>query len=201
MIKKALLATGVLLLICWVIISVAVELEGAYRRWDLGGGVRGRALVLFHPSRDARFTDDLSAAFAKGLQAAGLSVELATLTANTPSRPQGYRLIAVVSNTYYWTPDLPTLRYLRRARFDGIPVVGLMAGAGSTIRAQKVLGQALREAGAATVETRSFWLWRPNDESRSDKPNRAIASDLATRFGLESGQASLAGPMRTPERN
>ena len=74
-----------------------------------------------------------------GLRAAGPEVERESLTKKTPAEPRGDALIAVVSNTYYWTPDLPTLHFLKRTRLNGSAVIGLIGGAGSTARPQKGL--------------------------------------------------------------
>jgi hypothetical protein len=93
---------------------------------------------------------------------------------------------------------LPTLHYLKRAHFDRVRVVGLIGGAGSTGRAQRVLETALRRAGATAPQTRPFWLWRPNDEARPHTPNRVVALDLAEQFGMESGKALQAGDARQP---
>lgn len=128
--RAALVAAGILG-VGLAIVSVMVQTEGDYVLEDLGGDGPRRAPVLYHPSRDARFSDDLSLAVARGLQEVGLSVHRATVTSGTPRQPQGYTMIVVVANTYYWTPDRPTRRYLARARLDGTPVLGLMAGAGS----------------------------------------------------------------------
>jgi hypothetical protein len=145
-------------------------------------------LILFHPSRDAHFSDDLSMSLADGLKAAGFSVHRATLTRDTPPAFEGYALIAVVSNTYWWTPDLPTLRYLERARFNGVNMIGVIGGGGATERSQRMLDEALRKTGANVIHTRSFWLWRPNDESRMTEPNKQVALQLAKAFGVESAK-------------
>lgn len=189
-IKRAGLILAFVLFVVALVVTLIVELEADYVHEDLGRPGIARALVLYHPSRDARFSDDLSLAVARGFQRAGMAVGRATLTSETPERPEGYTIIAVVSNTYYWTPDLPTLRYLKRARLDETPVIGLMGGAGSTNRSQRVLDEALRRTGARSVETRSFWLWRPNEEARTDEPNRSVAIELAESFGFESGIAA-----------
>ena len=191
--KRIALVLALTLAAALAIVSVIVEVEGEYRHELLGGGGKGRALVLFHPSRDAHFSDDLSLAFSEGLREAGFAVERATLTSETPSRPEGYVLIGVVSNTYYWTPDLPTLRYLKRARLEGVAVVGLIGGAGSTGRSERVLHEALRRTGARVIQTRSFWLWRPNDESRGSESNRHVALQMAKQLGTESAHVVLAG--------
>jgi hypothetical protein len=185
-------AVGLLLLGGLAFVSVVVQLEAEYTLKALGGEGKAKALVLFHPSWDAHFSDDLSLALSDGLKEGGFAVDLATLTRDTPGDPTGYALIGVVSNTFYWTPDLPTLRYLKRAHLNGISVVGLIGGAGATARSQRILDEALRRTGARVIATYSFWISRPNDETRMNEPNREVALDLAKHFGLESANRVLA---------
>jgi hypothetical protein len=197
--KRVAVGLGVTMILALAVITVVVEREGTYLLQTLSqGSAKGRALVLYHPSRDARFSDDLSRAFAQGLIEAGLAVDLATLTSSTPARPEGYTLIAVVSNTYYWTPDLPTLHYLRRAHLEGRTVVGLIGGAGATGRSRRVFDRALRATGGIVWQTRSFWLWRPNDETRLNEPNRQVALDLAKQLGKEAGTRAVAASPASP---
>jgi hypothetical protein len=193
--KVIAIAIGLILLLGAVLVTVYVEFPAAYKHEGLGNEGsegRARALVLYHPSRDAHFSDDLSLAVADGLKAAGFSVDRATLGGDTPATPQGYTLVAVVSNTFWYTPDLPTLFYLGRARLEGIPAIGLIGGAGSTDRSQAKLDEALRKTGARVIRTRSFWIARPNDEKRMAEPNRQVALDMAKQFGEESGRSVLA---------
>jgi hypothetical protein len=171
------------------IVTIVVEREAKYVLEPLGGAGPARALVLYHPSRDAHFSEEISLAFAEGLKAAGFAVDRATLTKQTPARPDQYALIAVVSNTFWATPDLPTLRYLKRARLDGMSVAGLICGSGSTTRSERMLADRLQRAGATVLGTHPYWIMRPNDEARMNESNRAVARDLAQRFGREVGES------------
>jgi hypothetical protein len=96
-----------------------------------------------------------------------------------------------VSNTFFWTPDLPTLRYLKRARLDGIQTVGIITGAGSTTRSQRILERSLSGSGATLIGMRALWLLRPNDEHRLTEPNRAVALQLARQLGFAAGKGEL----------
>lgn len=192
--KVIAVTVGLIALLALAVITVVVETEASYQHEVLSREGKARALVLFHPSRDAHFSDDLSVAVSDGLKAAGFSVDRETLTRNTPAEPRDYALIAIVSNTYWWTPDLPTLRYLERARLDAVPVIGLIGGAGATERAQRIFEEALRKSGARLIRTRSFWLFRPNDEARMNEPNRVVALDMAKRFGAEAGAVATSSP-------
>lgn len=186
--KWLLVAIGLLLLVSAATITVVVESEGDYKHELLGGAGSARALILYHPSRDAHFSDELSLALARGLVSAGFAVERATLTSATPDALGNYKLVAVVSNTYWWTPDRPTLRYLARARLDGKAALGIIGGAGSTERSQRLLDEALRKSGARVIGTRSFWIFRPNEETNSGEPNRQVAMRLAEKLGRDTAQ-------------
>jgi hypothetical protein len=186
--KWLLVAIGLLLLVSVATITVVVESEVEYQHEALGGAGPARALILYHPSRDAHFSDELSLALAKGLVGAGFAVERATLTRATPEALSSYKLVAVVSNTYWWTPDGPTLRYLARTRLDGVAVLGIIGGAGATGRSQRLLDEALRKSGARVIGTRSFWIFRPNEETDSGEPNRQVAMRLAEKLGRDTAQ-------------
>jgi hypothetical protein len=183
---------GVLLLLVAgaVAVTIIVEREADYRLEPLGGAGPLKALILYHPSRDAHFSDQLSLSVAQGLKNLGYAVDRATMTKETPAIPKGYAFVAVVSNTYWGTPDRPTLHYLARAKLTGIPAIGLMCGAGSTDKSQSKLDEALRKTGASSIETRSFWTFRPNDEKHMKEANRVVAEQKALQFATEAGKAA-----------
>jgi hypothetical protein len=60
-----------------------------------------------------------------------------------------------------------------------------------------MLEEALRKTGANVIQTRSFWLFRPNDEARMNEPNRHVALQIAKQFGVESGQMVLASSKKS----
>ncbi|MFN8582605.1 MAG: hypothetical protein U0163_16725 [Gemmatimonadaceae bacterium] len=191
--RRAFRIVGIVIVAAVLAVSIGVEREAPYIHESLGG-TGPRALVLYHPSRDARFADEISMAVAQGLRDAGYSVERATITRRTPGDSSGVAFIAVVSNTYWWTPDLPTLRFLRRARLTGIPAYAFIGGAGSTGRSERVLADALRATGATVIGTRSLWIWRPNDEHRMQEPNRRVADERGHR--ADAGRRALASGAR-----
>ena len=65
-IKKIVVVIGLFFLAGWTAFSIFVELEADYFHQYLCGEGKARALVLFHPSKDFRFSDDISLAFADG---------------------------------------------------------------------------------------------------------------------------------------
>jgi hypothetical protein len=181
----------VLALGSWAVATLWVQREAPPEEMDLGGAGPGKGLVIYHPSRDAGFSDKLSLAVAEGMKAAGLRVMRMTATSSVPSQAEGYALIAVVSNTYNFAPDEPTHLMLARSRWEGAHAIGLMGGAGSTQMAEQMLEQWLRATRAKVIATKSFWTMRPNDESRMAEDNVAVATDLARKFGEQSARTAL----------
>lgn len=164
-----------------------VQKEAPLRQETLAAKGRARALILYHPSRDAHFSDELTEALAQGFADKQISVVRWTMTEETPARPQGFAVVAVVSNTFYSRPDRPTMQYLERADLNDIPVIAIMAGAGSTARAQSILADALSRTGADLREVRSLWTYRPNDETRTTENNRAVARSIARELARKMG--------------
>jgi hypothetical protein len=142
----------------------------------------------------------LSISVAQGLKNLGYSVERATMAKMTSTDLSDYAFVAVVSNTFWGTPDLPTLHYLARARLKGIPTIGLMCGAGSTDKSQKKLEEALRRTGASPVQTQSYWTKRPNDEKQMEAPNRVVAQQMAQQFAVEAGRSALLARQPAPAK-
>jgi hypothetical protein len=185
-IKRIALGILVVLTVAWGALSVFVEFEAEPRREILHSiGSAGRALIVLHPSRADGFQEELTAAFAQGLAERGWSVERATASSSQVLDLAHVDLVAFGTNTYYWRPDLATLRVLSRLNLQGKPCVGLVSGAGSTGRAEQLLREAIVAAGGRPVAIRPFWLWRPNDKTRMAEPNRAVALDLARKLGRE----------------
>ena len=192
MLKWIVLGLVVIALVSIVTVTIYVEREAPFHKEELARGTSGKVLILYHPSRDAQFSDELTVALARGFEDAKLSVERRTMTGSTPATAEEFDAIAVVSNTFYGQPDWPTTRYLKRARFEGIPTIGIMAGSGSTERAQVELTDGLRSAGADLRGVHSLWIARPNDPARQGEDNRRVAGSMARKFAFELGQQVAA---------
>ncbi len=71
----------------WIALTFWVQLESDAKTVDMGGAGPARALVIFHPSREAGFADALAEAVGEGMRAAGMKVERVTTTSKVPTRP------------------------------------------------------------------------------------------------------------------
>lgn len=195
-----LLALLVIAVLCIIGITVWVQGEAPFRKERLGGPGRAKALILYHPSRDAHFSDDLTMALAHGFEASGFSVERWTMTSHTPTRPRGFAVIALVSNTFFWAPDWPTRDYLDRADLGGQNLVAILAGGGNTRRAQMTLIRDIQDSGAHLLTVRELWTSRPNGSGGTSGTNREQAMVIARQIAEHTGQQVLErDPNRTPQ--
>jgi hypothetical protein len=194
MLKWIILAVVAIALIGAIAVTWYVQREAPFKQDKLVSAGREKALILYHPSRDAHFSDELTEALAQGFADTQFSVERWTMTGETPAQPQGFAVIAVVSNTFYARPDRPTMHYLERADFKSAPVIAIMAGAGSTDRAQGLMTDALKRSGADLRTVRSLWISRPNDEARMTEDNRAVARSIARKMASDVGAAVRSAP-------
>lgn len=184
-------------------ITMWVQHEAPFHQDQLVTKGRGRALILFHPSRDAHFSDDVSLALARGFEEAGYKVDRWTITGQTPRRPEGFTVIVIVSNTFFWAPDWPTQRYLARADLGGANVLAVICGGGTTERAQDALARDIGRAGAKLLGIRALWTSRPNEPGFKEAANRQLAMELAHWMALDAGtrlRANLPGgaPVAAP---
>lgn len=168
-------------------VTVWVQREAPFQQDKLVTKGRGRALILYHPSRDAHFSDDVSLALARGFEEAGYRVDRWTMTAQTPRRPEDFAVMAIVSNTYFWAPDWPTQRYLARADLSGMNVIAVIGGAGNTQRAQGALARDIVRSGAKLISIRALWTSRPNQPGIRKEVNHQAAMALAHWMALDAG--------------
>ena len=177
----------------WTWISIAVEIEAPFRQEILNRGGQHKALIIFHPSWIDHFQDDLTSHFARGLGKAGWTVDRVTASSANPPNVEGYDLVVLGTNTYYWRPDLPTKSLLAKLNLKTKLCVGLVSGAGSTGRAERVLKEAIERAHGTVSDIHSFWLWRPNDKKRLQEDNRKVALEQALELGVRIGNNSKRG--------
>ena len=64
-------------------------------------------------------------------------------------------------------------------------MVAITLGSGSTTRSKRLLEAALREKGTRLLASETYWLLRPNDESRMEEPNVQVALEKTRRLALE----------------
>ena len=185
-IKISLRVLGTLLLV-WGGLTLWVEQERPAPVEEFqANAAAGRALVLYNPDPIYDLDRQVAMAFASTLNGQGWEVSVAYPGGVGEGPDTGYELCVFIANTYNWAPDRPTLRYIRKAAWlEGKPVVAITLGSGSTTRSKRLLEAALREKGTRLLASETYWLLRPNDESRMEEPNVQVALEKTRRLALE----------------
>lgn len=185
-IKTSLRILGFLLLI-WGGLTLWVERERTDPlRVFQAPEAAGRALVLYNPDPIYDLDRQVGEAFASTLNARGWEVRLVSLAQAGEGPDTPFDLYVFIANTYNWAPDRPTLRYIREASWlSGKPVVAITLGSGSTTRSKRLLEEAMQVQGARVLVSETYWLLRPNDESRMEESNVQVAVEKAEQLALK----------------
>ena len=177
---KRLLYTLAGILVFWTVLTVWAEYSGSGEEHLYSPNTsQGQALVIYNPDPIYDLDAQICQSFAKGLAESGYTTLVSTTDWFT-GQVDSFDLVVVCANTYNWAPDWATIRFIDRTlSLDQKPVVAITLGSGSTQRSQHLLEEALNARGSQLIDSKSFWLMRPNDEARMDESNVFVANDLA----------------------
>ena len=115
--------------------------------------------------------------FGKTISAEGISVKVATVAAvNTDSLD--FDAYVFCANTYNWRPDWAVTGLIQKAPIANKPVIAITLGSGSTRDSQKALEQLILRQKGKLSASKSFWLLRPNDESRMEESNVQVTLSM-----------------------
>ena len=168
------------ILLIWLALTLWVQQPRAMASWTTEPeGEKGKALILYNPDPIYDLDAQLARAFSEGLASQGWASEVAAYETFQDSIPPQQDLCILIANTYNWAPDWPTRHFIERASWlEGQPVVALTLGSGATGRSQRFLEEVLEARRVVLKGSRTYWLLRPNDESRPGEPNVRVARDL-----------------------
>lgn len=175
--------TLVIILIIWGILTLWAEAEGPVRSLELGNSTsEQKALIVYDPDPIYNLDEQVCESFGKVLAQKGLRVRIATVAAFTGMAPNDpslldYDLYVFCANTYNWQPDWAVTSFIKNAPIEQKSVVAITLGSGSTQAAQRALEKLIAQKKGKLIGSRSFWLLRPNDETKLEGSNVAICLD------------------------
>lgn len=179
-------------LIAWAILTLWAQFSGPHfiESLEAESGSQ-KALVVYDPDPIYNLDERVCLAYAQGLHEEGWQVTVASVRAAN-SLPGEFDHFAFCANTYNWGPDLSICNFIEnRTDLYQKPVVAITLGSGSTARAKRILEQKILKREAELVNSVSYWLMRPNDESRLDEPNVEVAKDMARTLGQQTAKDLL----------
>ncbi|EZH73978.1 hypothetical protein ATO12_13940 [Aquimarina atlantica] len=176
-----------LTLIVWIVLTVIVDKKGPEKIAVVGSANSDqKALIVYDPDPIYNLDEKVSKSFAEGLLEKGWGSKVVTVAAAKKFEKESFDLYVFCANTYNWAPDkairdhIKNIDYLQRKH-----VVAITLGSGSTKRSQRLLEELIKQKEAILIDSRVFWLMKPNTESKTKRSNSKIAVEMANDFGKE----------------
>jgi len=179
----------IIVLILWLILTVWVQYAGGEKAAIVGNeDAAKRALIVYNPDPFYNLDEQVCKSFAEGLVGHGFTTKVATVKA-AQNDTEDYDLYVFCANTYNWSPDWLIQRFIKKhPNLEVKNAVAITLGSGSTKRAKRLLETALCNRDVVLLDSREYWLNRPNDENRMEEKNAKVVNDLARQFGDEIGR-------------
>ncbi|PKV50172.1 hypothetical protein ATE84_2222 [Aquimarina sp. MAR_2010_214] len=176
-----------LTLITWIVLTVIVDKKGPEKIAVIGmSDADHKALIVYDPDPIYNLDEKISKSFAEGLSEKGWGSKVVTVAAAKNFEKEFFDLYVFCANTYNWTPDKAIRNHIKNNdHIQGKHVVAITLGSGSTKRSQRLLEDLIKQKEAVLIDSRTFWLMKPNIESNSKRSNSKIAVEMAKTFGIE----------------
>jgi hypothetical protein len=181
MLARRMIITAITITILWIIVTIVAESNGGSETWRLGNANSSKkALIIFSPDPFYNLDEQVCKSIGKGLAENGYCVDINTVAAATSLKDTLFNLYVFCANTYNLRPDWAVSQYIQKsASIKGKPVIAITLGAGSTAISKRTLERLIFLKGGNLLSSRTFWLWRPNDETRSKESNVDVAVSMA----------------------
>lgn len=177
--------------IIWGLLTLIAEKAGTKKSFVVGdtNDVQ-RALIIYDPDPFYNLDEQVCSSFAKGMAEMGWKSQVATVSSLKNMDTVHFNLYVFCANTYNWAPDWAVSNYVKNNKnLKGKNVATITLGSGSTERAKRILEDMVRQKQANLIDSRTFWLLRPNDESRSKESNVQVALEMAKDYGKQVAQS------------
>ncbi len=182
---KIVWVTLAVLLVIWGFLTLYVEMEGADRQSQFGDSTSVlKALIVYDADPFYNLDEQVSESFARGLAAKGWHVQVMTVPPAKHINTKQFNLYVFCANTYNWSPDWAITRFIKKhSPISGKNVAAITVGAGATKRSMGRLENLIKQKGGNLIESETYWLWRPNDESQPKISNVKAAVEMAENYG------------------
>ncbi len=176
-------------MLAWGLLTLWVEYAGGEKSNAIGNKTAAHtAIIIYNPDPIYNFDEQVCKQFAKGLSKHNFYAKVATVESAKKDTAQ-YHLYVFCANTYNWAPDWLVKEHIEtHAHLSHKNTVAITLGAGSTEQAQRILEATINDKKAKLLGSKTYWLLRPNDESRLDENNVDVALEMAEQFGGDIGK-------------
>jgi hypothetical protein len=169
----------------WLLLTIWAESNGGKKTFVLGTSSNSKkALIIYDPDPFYNLDEQVCRSFGTSLAENNFYVHICTVAAATNLKDSSFDLYVFCANTYNDRPDWAVSNYIRKAvNIKEKPVVAITLGAGSTALSKKALDRLIYVNGGKLIASRVFWLFRPNDETRSKDSNVKVARSMCYDWG------------------
>jgi hypothetical protein len=191
---KLILYTVAIISIGWVTLTIIVERTGPDRSWNFGEQhSTTKVIVIYDPDPFFNLDEQVCRSFGQVMGENGIQGSVLSVSAAREIQLSSFDVYVFCANTYNWGPDLALSNYIKEQKsLNNKPVVAITLGAGSTTLSQERLEELIANQGGKIIDSRSVWLMRPNDESRTKEPNVQVAISKVRTWAV-----SIAQEIRT----
>jgi hypothetical protein len=173
--------------VLWIILTLWAERQGSKRFQKIRNNSKGlAAVIVYDPDPFYNFDQQVCEVFGNVLADSGWSVTISTVAAAKQLSDSGVGLYVFCSNTYNWAPDWAITQYIKNhSLLVDKKVVAITLGGGSTARSKEIFENIIKNKKANLIDSKTFWLWRPNDESRMNEKNTEVVIDMVKKWAEE----------------
>ena len=143
-------------------------------------GEKADVLILYHPDLFYAFDRKMPLAAGETFLRKGYIPVVDSYDRVSEADLSQLKYLLIITNTYNWSPDWPTQKWLEKTNLNNKKVIAVTLGAGSTASSWSKMNNLLASSGAEVILTTTSWLLKPNDESRMKEDNVLVAIDQLT---------------------
>lgn len=190
-IRTSIIIVGSLFLI-WSAITIWAQSEGkkSIKHFGRAQSIK-KALIVYDPDPFYNFDQQICETFAKTLTHYNWHTTVATVKAAKEINISSFNLYVFCANTYNRDPDWSIDKFIiRNGSLYKKKVVAVTLGAGSTERSKHTLEVLIRGKGSILVDSKSFWLYKPNDVSRKNESNVKVANESVQKWVIELNESN-----------
>ena len=166
-----------IILLIWLLLTLYVQQASTIYVSNLGENKPGKkAVILFNPDPFYNLDEKIAMRCAGILLEEGWETRILSVAAVEAGEPAVGDLYIMIANTYNWAPDRPTQRTITSTDLlTNKPVVAITLGSGSTARAKRLLEELIRSQKGILIDSETYWLMRPNDDTGGQGSNIGAA--------------------------
>lgn len=189
--RKKIIITISAILAFWLLLTLIAEKKDVGKNLILIGQTLNnqKAVIVYDADPFYNLDVQISKSFAQGLAEKGWTSKVVNVATAENLGDEQFDLYVFCANTYNWAPDWALSNLIKKHQgLKGKNVVAITLGSGATKRSKRILEALIKRKEAKLIDSKVFWLLRPNDESRLKESNMQVAVEMAAIFGNQIAQ-------------